>query len=162
MPKITFAFFDAGGGHRSALNALRAVIEQQQRPWEIDALNLQELLDTVDPFLKLTKLRLQDFYNGMIERGWTLGTPQLLPALHGMIRLYHPAVVRLLEKHWRERRPDMVVSVIPNFNRALAECEEGPARCALCDHPHGPGRLPATLLDGARIAVSDLRQRSCA
>lgn len=120
MPKITFVFFDAGGGHRSALNALRAVIEQQQRPWEIDALNLQELLDTIDPFLKLTKLRLQDFYNGMIERGWTLGTPQLLPVLHGLIWLYHPAVVRLLEKHWRERRPDMVVSGIPNFNRALA------------------------------------------
>ena len=119
MPKITFVYFDAGGGHRAALNALRAVIEQQRRPWEIQALNLQEKLDTIDPFLKLTKLRLQDFYNGMIERGWTLGTPQLLPMLHGLIRLYHGAIVRMMEAHWRAAQPDMVVSVIPNFNRAL-------------------------------------------
>lgn len=119
MPKIIFVYFDAGGGHRSALNALRAAIEQQQRPWEIVPLNLQEQLDKIDPFLKLTKLRLQDFYNGMIERGWTLGTPQLLPMLHGLIRLYHGAIVRLMREHWSESRPDMVVSIIPNFNRAL-------------------------------------------
>ena len=29
--------------------------------------------------------------------------------------------MRLLEKFWRESRPDMVVSLVPNFNRALGE-----------------------------------------
>ena len=119
MAKIIFVYFDAGGGHRSALNALRAAIEQQQRPWEIVPLNLQEQLDKIDPFLKFTKLRLQDFYNAMIERGWTLGTPQLLPMLHALVRAYHRPVVRLMKSYWRQTRPEMVVSIIPNFNRAL-------------------------------------------
>lgn len=120
MRRVTFVFFDAGGGHRAAVSALTAVIAQQQRPWDVRLLNLQELLDKVDPFLKLTGLRLQDFYNRMIERGWTLGTPQLLPGLHGLIRLYHPLIVRRVARYWSENPTDMVVSLIPNFNRALA------------------------------------------
>jgi 1,2-diacylglycerol 3-beta-galactosyltransferase len=55
----------------------------------------------------------------MLRRGWTLGSPALMKGMHGVIRLYHGAQVRLLARHWRERQPDMVVSLIPNFNRAL-------------------------------------------
>jgi 1,2-diacylglycerol 3-beta-galactosyltransferase len=33
----------------------------------------------------------------------------------------HAAMVRVLERHWRETSPDMVVSFIPHFNRALHE-----------------------------------------
>jgi len=36
-----------------------------------------------------------------------------------VLALYRPAQVRLLEKFWRESRPDMVVSLVPNFNLAL-------------------------------------------
>jgi 1,2-diacylglycerol 3-beta-galactosyltransferase len=41
--------------------------------------------------------------------------------MHWMIRLFHPKAVRLLEAFWRERRPEMVVSLVPNFDRALCE-----------------------------------------
>lgn len=119
MKKITLVYFDAGGGHRASMTALRSVIETQQRPWHLTALNLQELLDSVDPFLKLTKIRLQDVYNRMIQRGMTLGTPALLKGLHGLIRLFHGPTVRVLEKHWREAQPELVVSLVPNFNRQL-------------------------------------------
>ena len=121
MKKIDFIFFDAGGGHRSAANALRLVIEQQQRPWEIRLVNLQELLDPLDVFRKLTGLRLQDIYNLLLKKGWTLGSPQLTCGMHLVIRLYHRKQVRLLESFWGQSRPDMVVSVVPNFNRALRE-----------------------------------------
>ncbi len=119
MKKVTLVYFDAGGGHRASMLALRSVIESQQRPWQLTALNLQELLDSVDPFLKLTKIRLQDVYNRMIQRGTTLGTPALLKGLHGLIRLFHAPTVRVLEKYWRETQPEMVVSLVPNFNRQL-------------------------------------------
>jgi 1,2-diacylglycerol 3-beta-galactosyltransferase len=33
--------------------------------------------------------------------------------------MFQPRLVRLLRDFWREGRPDMVVSLIPNFNRAL-------------------------------------------
>ena len=46
MKKLDFLFFDAGGGHRAAANALRQVIERQARPLEIRMVNLQERLDS--------------------------------------------------------------------------------------------------------------------
>ena len=121
MKRIDLLFFDAGGGHRAAANALRHVIEAEQRPWEIRVVNLQELLDPLDIFRKITTIRLQDIYNLMLRKGWTLGSPQLIRMMHGIIRLYHRPTVSLLEKFWREEKPDMVVSVVPNFNRALEE-----------------------------------------
>lgn len=119
--KIDFFFFDAGGGHRSAANALREVIEREGRPWDIRLVNLQEMLRPMDLFRKLTGLCLEDVYNLMLKKGWTLGSPQLTRGMHLLIRLFHSQQVRLIEQHWKRSRPDLVVSLIPNFNRAIFE-----------------------------------------
>ncbi len=119
MKKIDLLFFDAGGGHRSAANALKEVIEQQHRPWQISLVNLQEQLDDLDIFRKVTGLRLEDCYNLLLNKGWTLGSPQLTRGMQWIIRLYHSGQVRVLEKVWRERQPDLLVSVVPNLNRAI-------------------------------------------
>ena len=119
MKTLELVFFDAGGGHRSAANALCEVARRQSRPWNMEMMNLQELLDEMDIFRKLTGIRLQDVYNLILRRGWTLGSTQMLPLMHGVIRVYHSQQVRLLERYWSAKKPDMVVSVIPNFNRAL-------------------------------------------
>lgn len=119
MKKLDFLYFDAGGGHRSAATALEQVIAQQGRPWEIRMVNLQEQLDALDVFRRLTRIRLQDLYNLLLKKGWTLGSGELLVGLHAMIRLFQPALVRLLRDFWLRSRPDMAVSLVPNFNRAL-------------------------------------------
>jgi UDP-N-acetylglucosamine:LPS N-acetylglucosamine transferase len=121
MKRVELVFFDAGGGHRSAANALKHVIEQQGLPWDVNLMNLQELLDSMDIFRKITGIRLQDLYNLMLKKGWTLGSPQLLVGMHAVIRVLHGQTVRMLGKYWEATRPDMVVSVIPNFNRALLQ-----------------------------------------
>lgn len=121
LKKLDFIFFDAGGGHRAAANALRDVIQSQQSPFQVRLVNLQELLDSIDVFRQLTGLRLQDLYNLMLKKGWTLGSPQLTAGMHVVIRMFHRKQVRLLETLWRENQPDLVVSLIPNFNRALGE-----------------------------------------
>ena len=120
MP-VDFIFFDAGGGHRAAANALRQVMERQESPLEVRLVNLQEVLDAMDVFRKVTGLRLQDIYNLMLKKGWTLGSPELMVGMHWVIRLFHSRTVGLLEAFWRERRPDMVVSLVPNLDRALCE-----------------------------------------
>src|SRR4051812_25709235 len=119
MKSLELVFFDAGGGHRSAANALSEVARLQGRDWNVQLMNLQELLDEMDVFRKLTGIRLQDIYNLMLRKGWTLGSPQLLPLMHGVIRMLHPQQVRMLTRYWQGKQLDMVVSVIPNFNRAL-------------------------------------------
>jgi Glycosyltransferase family 28 C-terminal domain len=136
MIRIALVYFDAGGGHRSAALALREMIQQQQFPWQVELVNLQELLDSLDMVRRLTGLRVQDVYNRMLRNGWTLGSPQLLRVLQGAIRARHAPSVRLMESHWRATQPAMVVSVVPHFNRAL--CESFSRAC--------PGRPFVTLL----------------
>jgi hypothetical protein len=121
MKKLDFIYFDAGGGHRAAANALREVIEQQGRPFEVRLVNLQVILDEIDVFRKITGLRLEDVYNTVLKKGWTLGSPQLTAGMHFVIRMFHSRQVELLEKFWTQSRPDMVVSLVPNFERALGE-----------------------------------------
>ena len=121
MKKLDFIYFDAGGGHRAAADALRQVMERQERPFEIRMVNLQELLDGLDVFRKVTGLRLEDCYNLMLKKGWTLGSAQLTAGMHLVIRLFHGQQVRMLTAFWRRSRPDLVVSLVPNFNRALFE-----------------------------------------
>lgn len=118
-PNVDFIYFDAGGGHRSAALALQSVIASQDLGWNVRLVNLQEVLDPLDIFRKITRIRLQDIYNLMLAKGWTLGSPQLLPLMHGVIRLYHSPQVKLLTDFWTAQRPDMVVSLVPNFNRAM-------------------------------------------
>jgi Glycosyltransferase family 28 C-terminal domain/Monogalactosyldiacylglycerol (MGDG) synthase len=117
--RLTIVFFDAGGGHRSAAEALKSVLETQR--WQVTLLNLQEQLDKLDLLKKLTGLRIQDGYNLILRKGWTRLTPQLLPVLQGVIRMYHRPTVKLLRKYWQENPADMVLSVIPHFNRAMVE-----------------------------------------
>jgi len=121
MERLEFGFFDAGGGHRAAATALEMAIQAQQRPWEIRLTNLQELLDSIDILRKYGGIRIQDMYNTLLRNGWTLGSPQLLTVLQFAIRMYHGPTVRLLEAHWKDTEPDIVVSFVPHFNRALRE-----------------------------------------
>lgn len=119
MKILDFLYFDAGGGHRSAATALKAVIEQQSRPWTVRLVNVQEILDSLDVFRKVTGIRLEDIYNLMLAKGWTLGSAQGLKFMHLLIRMNYGPMFRLLTRHWQETRPDLVVSIIPNFNKVL-------------------------------------------
>jgi Glycosyltransferase family 28 C-terminal domain len=121
MRKLTIVFFDAGGGHRNAAEALKSTLESQRHPWDVSLLNLQEVLDSIDVIRRATGIRIQDGYNLILRKGWTRPTRQLLVLLRGLVRLYHKQVVAVLEKHWRSNPTDLVLSVIPLFNRALAE-----------------------------------------
>jgi 1,2-diacylglycerol 3-beta-galactosyltransferase len=120
-PKIDFIYFDAGGGHRSAATALDKVVAAEGYGWDVRLVNLQEVLDPLDVFRKLTNIRLEDLYNKMLAKGWTLGASYWLPVMQLVIRQYHKPSVELLARFWRERKPDMVVSLVPNLNRAMFE-----------------------------------------
>ena len=119
--RIDLVYIDAGGGHRAAANALRERIELQRRPWQVRLRRLPALLDPQQRFERIAGFKPEAFYNQRLARGWTLGLAQELKLLQAMIRLAHPGIVRALERHWCDSEPDLVVSLIPNFNRALRE-----------------------------------------
>ncbi len=124
MRRVLLIYIDSGGGHRAAASALSEVIRQQQRPWQVDLVCIQELLDSIDFIRKWTGIPFQDVYNIMLRRGWTAGSAQLIPVMHLLIRLTHHSQVRALEQYWARSQPDLVVSLIPHYNRALKESLE--------------------------------------
>ena len=121
MRKLIIVFHHAGGGHRSAAEALKATLSGQEHPWDVSLLDIQELLDPLDLIRRGTGLRIQDTYNLILRKGWTRFTPQLLLILQGTIRLYHGPIVKLLRAYWDEHPADVVLSVIPHFNREIGE-----------------------------------------
>jgi 1,2-diacylglycerol 3-beta-galactosyltransferase len=121
MKKIHVVFHDGGGGHRNAAIALQTISAQQRRDWQVELVQFQDLTDRLDVLRKLTGIRIQRQYNIMLQNGWTLGSKQLLRVLQLTIRLFHGPMVRLLEQFWREHPADILVSVIPHFNREISE-----------------------------------------
>jgi 1,2-diacylglycerol 3-beta-galactosyltransferase len=121
MKKIHVLFHDAGGGHRNAAIALQTIAAQQGRDWQVELVQFQDLTDRLDVLRKLTGIRIQQQYNIILQNGWTLGSKYLLRVLQLTIRLLHGPMVRLLEEFWREHPADLLVSVIPHFNREISE-----------------------------------------
>ena len=119
MQTIDLVYIDAGGGHRSAATALEMAIRGQGRNWQVRLVNLFEVLDPQDVFRRTTGVKPEDYYNVRLARGWTIGLAQELRILQMLIRLTHKSLVRQLRRHWQATKPDLVVSLVPNFNRAM-------------------------------------------
>ena len=162
MINADLVFFDAGGGHRAAAEALRLVMEEQGG-WNVRLVNLQELLDPIDLARKLTGLRMQDLYNLMLKKGWTLGHPaDRARAASFSSACCTPRQVRLLEEFWRSsQRGPGGLGGSPFQPRPRRKPAPGAARHALCHHPDGHRRLPAAFLDRAPGAVLHLRVGPC-
>src|SRR5580700_10789299 len=119
MKSIDLVYFNAGGGHRSAAVALETAIHELALPWEVRLVNLFEVLDPRDIFGKTTGMKPEQYYNARLARGWTLGLGQELKILQALIRLSHKSLCAQLQRHWQTTLPDLVVSLVPNFNRAM-------------------------------------------
>jgi 1,2-diacylglycerol 3-beta-galactosyltransferase len=121
MKRILIVYHDAGGGHRNAAVALQTVIGEQPRDWQVELVQFQDIADQLDVLRKLTGIRIQQQYNTLLQNGWTLGSTYLLRVLQTTIRLYHKKLVNSLEQVWRKKPADLLVSVIPHFNRQICE-----------------------------------------
>jgi UDP-N-acetylglucosamine:LPS N-acetylglucosamine transferase len=119
MKTIDLVYFNAGAGHRAAALALQMAIREQGRAWHVRLVNLFEVLDPQDVFGKTTGVKPEHYYNVRLARGWTLGFAQELRVLQALIRLSHKTLVMRLRRHWQRTNPDLVASLVPNFNRAM-------------------------------------------
>lgn len=119
MTRVDLIYFNAGGGHRAAARAL----EQAMRhlPWQVQMVNLVEIVDPKGQFYHNLGMQPEDFYNKRLASGLTLGMTQELKLLQWLIRRTHQTLMRRMQAHWRAARPDLVVSLIPNFNRSLCQ-----------------------------------------
>lgn len=140
---IEIYYFDAGGGHRNAMAAISHLIARTHPEWNVVPVNLQTLLEPIDPVFRVSRQltrpikrilptlapgrtvepwQAQDIYNNALKRGVTTGMGAFLPVLQRFISIYSTDIESVLVKHWKDpqtARPDLVISVIPNFNWAL-------------------------------------------
>ena len=119
--RIDFVYFGAGGGHKSVVLALQTVIQTQGHPWDIRLVNLSEVLESLDPLKRIVGIRVEEFYNLLLKKGWTLGYSCVTPLMNAMIWLFRNKEIALFEQFWKADPPDMVVSVMPLYNWALCK-----------------------------------------
>ena len=116
---LDLVYFRAGGGHVAAARALQAQLAVTHPHWTVRLVDLFQVLDPDQRFLRLTGFAPEAYYNRRLATGFTVGLAAELRVLQAMIRLGHEKMVDRLARHWEQARPDLVVSLVPNFNRAL-------------------------------------------
>jgi UDP-N-acetylglucosamine:LPS N-acetylglucosamine transferase len=168
MKTIDLVYFNAGGGHRATALALQSVIATQDRPWLVRLVELPRVLDPQASIRRVMGFDPERFYNKRLQRGWTLGLAQELKLLQGAIRWTHASMLRTLQAHWAATEPDLVVSLVPNFNRVLCESVAGAlpgvpfatVMTDMADHPPHfwiePGQAQ-TIVCGTPRAVAQAR-----
>jgi len=120
--RILVLYTDSGYGHVATARVLREHLGAE-RPWRIDVVDVyREILTGLDPFRALTGMSGPDIYNEYaLRRGHTrVLWPVIAAGSSVAIRLGSPFVVRQLSAYLRERRYDMVISVMPLINAAVA------------------------------------------
>lgn len=116
-----------GGGHYAMYNALRAVAEQQQLPWQFEVTDIDKIADSlaeqkqIVSAYKLFGFSGHDLYNLMLKSGWTWLWPLKMRLNKLLVKLNYDVGVKIFEDYWREQQPDLVVSVVPLYNKGLWE-----------------------------------------
>jgi UDP-N-acetylglucosamine:LPS N-acetylglucosamine transferase len=121
--RILVLYTDSGYGHVATARALAAYLPTQ-RNWRIETVDVyREILTTLDPFYALTGKSGPDIYNEYaLRRGHTLLLWPLLAASSSIaISLGASRIQRMLAAFWDTREFDMVISVMPLINGAIAQ-----------------------------------------
>ncbi|MDE2165386.1 MAG: hypothetical protein KGJ66_03490 [Alphaproteobacteria bacterium] len=120
--RILVLYTDSGYGHVATARVLREYLGAE-RPWRIDIVDVyREILTGLDPFRALTGMSGPDIYNEYaLRRGHTrVLWPVIAAGSSVALRLGSPFVVRQLAAYLRARSYDMVISVMPLINAAVA------------------------------------------
>lgn len=120
-----------GGGHYSTYLALKASLAERHPYWQLEPVFVDSLgVGHAEPTGKTTLAeslsqtigtRSDKFYDFILKNGF--GWIHLFTLhLHKLITwLKHAIDVTLLAQRWQQQPPDLVISVVPFHNRALAE-----------------------------------------
>lgn len=116
-----------GGGHYVTYEALRSIIEERKLPWELKTTDVGDIVNRLSEepkfvnFYKLIGTNNDDFYNQILQNGWTWIHPLLLIFNQILFKLNYKLGLKFFTQYWREQQPDLVVSTIPLYNKGLWE-----------------------------------------
>ncbi len=116
-----------GEGHYATYRALKAVAEQQGLPWEFQVTDMDEIITglsqagDIKNAYEMFGFSGHDLYNLMVKGGWTWLWPLKMRMNKLLVKLNHSVGVGIFKEHWRRQQPDLVVSMMPLYNKGLWE-----------------------------------------
>ncbi|MDJ0674898.1 MAG: glycosyltransferase [Calothrix sp. MO_167.B42] len=116
-----------GAGHYATYYAIKAVVEQQKLPWQFQVTDMDDIITKLSQRKKvknaydLLGFSAHDLYNSMVQSGWTWLWLLMMRLNKLLVKLNYKMGVSLFEQHWREQQPDLIISVMPLFNKAIWE-----------------------------------------
>lgn len=116
-----------GGGHYASYHAIRAVSQQQQLPWHFQVTDMDAIVadlaqqNKVKNAYEMLGFSGHDLYNLMQKSGWTWLWPLKMRLNKLLVKLNYDAGLKIFEEYWRSQQPDLVVSLMPLYNKGLSE-----------------------------------------
>ncbi|MGA7937090.1 MAG: glycosyltransferase [Kovacikia sp.] len=116
-----------GGGHYATYHAIRAMAEKRHFPWEFHVTDVDDIItelsgkNQVKNAYDMFGFSAHDLYNKMVKSGWTWLWPLLMRLNKLLVKLNYEMGVRIFEQRCREQQPDLVISVMPLFNKVVWE-----------------------------------------
>jgi Glycosyltransferase family 28 C-terminal domain/Monogalactosyldiacylglycerol (MGDG) synthase len=117
-----------GGAHYATCYAIRSIIEQQKLPWDVRITDVDELVESltkeqkiVDIYKLLSGVTGGELYNRVLKNGWTWLFPLIVSLDKLLFRLNYNVGVEFFAEYWRQQQPDLVISLLPLYNKGLWE-----------------------------------------
>lgn len=116
-----------GGGHYAAYRALQAIAQQKGLPWEFQTTDMDDIItqlsaqNEIQNAYEMFGFSGHDLYNMMLKSGWTWMWPLKMRLNKFLVKLNYEVGCKFFEQHWRQQQPDLVVSVMPLYNKGLSE-----------------------------------------
>lgn len=125
--KVNVVTGQGGGGHYSTYRAIKAVVEQRRLPWELQVTDMDDIIAGLSQAGEIQNayetfgFSGHDLYNLMVKGGWTWLWPLKMRLNKLMVKMNHQTGVKIFAEHWQKHQPDLVVSVMPLYNKGLYE-----------------------------------------
>jgi 1,2-diacylglycerol 3-beta-galactosyltransferase len=116
-----------GGGHYATYHAIRAIAEQENLPWRFQITDMDDIMASMTAEKKVMNAynllggSVHELYNRMLKSNWTWLWFFLIRLNKLLVKLNYDAGVRFFEQYWRDRQPDLVLSVVTMCNGVLWE-----------------------------------------
>ncbi|MEL6605399.1 MAG: glycosyltransferase [Cyanobacteria bacterium J06614_10] len=125
--RVSVVTGQGGGGHYATYDAVCAIAQQKSLPWEFQVTDMDDIITElsrageVKNAYEMFGISGHDLYNLMVKGGWTWLWPLKMRLNKLLVRLNHQIGIETFTKHWQQQQPDIVVSVMPLYNKGLYE-----------------------------------------
>lgn len=117
-----------GGGHHATYKALCAIVKQQQLPWKLTPIAAETIVERLTQQNK-SLLNIYGFfgtnwtevYDQILKKGLTWLFPLQAQLNKLLFKLNYDMGRTILEEEWQKRQPDLILSIIPCFNKLIWE-----------------------------------------